>query len=330
MVQRWVRRVAESLLVSPEVLAATPVIASAGIDPDLVCAVAGVQRLAELGPRNTRTVPLDALTGGASRLRTLRKALEQGVIVLFASDDATAAADFASSWSPGASPQDGHDLPADVAVRVGAAGVNGFDGANLSDGSGAVYALNVAQLLRHCLAHDEAATLEALRGMPTRRVHREALALIPDTAPVRRESALRRALLHPSLPVYAIVFVYSSLRVLPVALIREFHGSLLVLWAIDVITAVPYTWGVLAMLFDPRRRIRLIATATTITTFVVPYVYFWLNGKGYPPYVPIVIAVLTVSSMLLEANRYAQEKRLRRSYSRASVGSSRAVLEPTR
>ncbi|MBL3687042.1 hypothetical protein D3248_08780 [Leucobacter zeae] len=300
-------------MVSPGALAADPLIAGAPIDPDLLCGVAGVQRVAELGPRNTRVVPIESLIGPDSRARVLREALECGAIVVLAGGGDASELRAA--------------LPAGIAVRVDGAGAIAR---GASDGSAvgaeaahpAVYAVNVAVLLRHSLERDGTATLRALAGMSTRRVHRDALALLPPSAPVHRESALSRALLHPSLPVYAIVFVYSSLRVLPVALVREFHGSLLVLWAIDVVTAVPYTWGVLAMLFDPRGRIRLLAAATTLVTFVVPYVYFWVNGRGYPPYVPIVIAVLTASSVILEAGRYLQERRLRDRYRTASTVSA--------
>lgn len=285
----------------------TPLIANARIDSDLLCSVAGVQRLAELGPRNTRVVPLESLTDLGRRAQALRESLEQGTIVLFACVE------------------QGHPAAESVSLPGSAVRIDEEAAGEHS----AVYAVSIVGLLRDCLAHDEQATLEALSGMSTRRLHRDALALIPASAPVHREPALLRALLHPSLPIYAIVFVYSSLRVLSVALIREFHGSLLVLWTIDVVTAVPYTWGVLAMLFDPRRRIRLLAAATTLVTFVVPYVYFWANGRGYPPYVPIVIAALTASSVLLEANRYLQEKRLRGRYRSVSAAPADA-LEPRR
>ena len=88
---------------------------------------------------------------------------------------------------------------------------------------------------------------------------------------------------------------------------------------------MPYTWGVLAMLFAPKRRIRLLAALTTLVTFVGPYVYFWMHGRGYPPYVPIVIIGLTLASVLLEANRYRQEQALRQRYRSASAVSGVTV-----
>ncbi len=304
MVWGWVRRSAQSLLVSPEALSVVPLLASHPISPELVCQVAGVQRLAEIGPRNARVIAARELTDPEHRLATLRSALARGMVILFVAVET-------DPERLGLV-----DVLGEIAIRVD-------EGAQGS--ARAVYAVNVTRLLRLCLecAHRDDLD-EALRDMPTNRMGREALALIPDSVPVRRAGWFERLLQHPSLPVYLIVFAYSSLRVLPVTLVREFHGSLLVLWMIDVVTAIPYTWGVLAMIFSAKRRIRLLAALTTLVTFVVPYVYFWLHGTAYPPYVPIVIAALTIGSVLLEVNRFVQEQRLRRRYRSVSTVPSSA------
>ena len=86
--------------------------------------------------------------------------------------------------------------------------------------------------------------------------------------------------------------------------------------------AVPYTWGVLAMLFAPRRWIRMLATLTTITTFAVPYVYFWMHGRDYPPFVVAVIAALTIASISIEVVKYLQERALRGRYRSARVAAT--------
>lgn len=305
MVWRWVRRVVSSLLVTPEKLATSPALAAHSLSPEHVCDAAGVQRLAELGPHNTLVVAVSDVVEPQKRAHTLRKALERGVVILFVESETVL---------------DGLRLTNElrgIAVRLDEPP---------ETGERALYGVNVTSLLRASLAAgDESQLTEALRGMPTHRTPHKALSLLPETMPVQRTSPLQRVLSHPSLPVYLIVFVYSSLRVLPVALIREFHGSLLVLWTIDIITAVPYTWGVLAMLFAPKRRIRLLAALTTLVTFVGPYVYFWMHGRGYPPYVPIVIIGLTLASVLLEANRYRQEQALRQRYRSVSAVSGVTV-----
>ena len=249
-------------------------------------------------------MPAEDLMDPQKRLLTLRAALSEGVLILFVetrSDDEQEqiVAEL-------------HELAVQLDEATG-------------DEPGALYGVRVTSLLEECLLRDRFCTEEALRDMPTHHMPKHALAVLPDSAPVHRVGWLRRALMQPSFPVYLIVFVYSSLRVLPVAFVSQFHGSLLVLWLIDVITAVPYTWGVLAMLFARKRGMRLLATATTITTFVGPYVYFWLNGSGYPIYVPIIIAALTVLSVLLEISKYQQEQRLRRSYCAVSSASARVA-----
>lgn len=316
MVWRWVQRVVGSLLVTPEKLAAMPALASHSLSPEHVCDAAGVQRLAELGPHNALVVTVEDVVDTKKRAHTLRRALERGAVILFVESATTLEGLRLTNALRG------------IAVRLD----------ELPEtGERALYGVNVTSLLRATLAGDEVSRLtEALRGMPTHRTPHKALALLPEAMPVQRTSMLQRVLRHPSLPVYVIVFVYSSLRVLPVALIREFHGSLLVLWAIDLVTAVPYTWGVLAMLFAPKRRIRLLAALTTLVTFVGPYVYFWMHGRGYPPYVPIVIVGLTLASVLLEVNRYRQEQGLRRRYRsvsalvRAAASGAASALAETR
>lgn len=304
MVWRRAQQAWGALRISPEVLSADPVLAERALSPERVCEVAGVQRLADIGPRNTAVVPADQLLDPKKRLLTLRHALSEGVLILFVDTKTEEEQSLIVS-----------ELR-ELAVRL--------DEASSAE-AGALYGVRVAKLLQQCLERDPVGTEEALRNMPTHRMSTQAIAILPASAPVHRVGWLHRALLQPSFPVYLIVFVYSSLRVLPVAFVSQFQGSLLVLWLIDVVTAVPYTWGVLAMLFARKRGIRLLATVTTLTTFIGPYVYFWLNGSGYPIYVPIVIAALTLLSVLLEVSKYQQEQRLGRSYRAASKASVRAA-----
>ncbi|MGQ7313319.1 hypothetical protein ACUOFU_16560 [Microbacterium arabinogalactanolyticum] len=296
----WLRRMQQKLLVSPEALAADPRISSRALRPDAICAVAGVPRLAELGPRNTRFVEPAQLRDPVQRVVVLREALEHGIRMLFVEV---------------ASPLEGVLLADDLPGLV-----HPVDDAPQEED--ALHAVNVVQLLRFCLASAPVETAEALTGMPTRHVPRAAMRLLPPDAPVRRMHPLRRLMGDPSVPVYLAVGIYSALRALPVAFIPQFHGSLLVLWMIDILTAVPYTWGVLAMLFAPRRWIRMLATLTTITTFAAPYVYFWMHGRDYPPFVVAVIAALTIASISIEVVKYLQERMLRRRYRSARVAAT--------
>ncbi len=280
-----------TLLISPERLAADPRLSSRAVRPEALLEIAGIRRLAELGPNNTRIIDHTQLADPAERALLLRESLEGGIRLLLV--DATEAP----------LPELAHPLDAD----------------------GTLGGINVTELLRHGLAHDPDRTGLALAGMSTRRMTSEARRTLPATIPVRDEHPLRRLLSDPRAPVYLVVGIYSALRALPVALVPQFQGSLLVLWLIDVLTAIPYTWGVLAMLFAPRRSIRALATLTTAVTFMAPYVYFWLNGRHYPPYVVVVIATLTAASVALEVSKYLQEQRLRRRWSRVRQPTSDAA-----
>ena len=124
-----------------------------------------------------------------------------------------------------------------------------------------------------------------------------------------------RILTNPKFLAYAVVLIYSALRVLPVSYVREFHGSLLLLWLIDLTTAIPYTWGVLTMVTAAHFLKRMAGLAVTVITFVAPYVYFGLNGKDYPGYVIVIIALLIASAFVLEGFKYWLDRRANRQLS---------------
>lgn len=115
--------------------------------------------------------------------------------------------------------------------------------------------------------------------------------------------------------MYLVVFVYSALRALPLVFVPEFHGSIVVLWLIDVVTAIPYTWGLIAMVTGATRAVRLAGAATAIVTFVAPYVYFWTHGEHYPAHVLAVIAALIGFGLWIEIRKFRQERSLERRYS---------------
>lgn len=128
--------------------------------------------------------------------------------------------------------------------------------------------------------------------------------------PVHTRSQLYRVATDPTVIVYVIVFIYSALRVLPVTLVKEFQGSLFILWTLDLGTAIPYTWGILKMVTGRTRNQRLLGTIIAIITFVTPYVYFGMTGKDYPSYVIIIVAIMIFTGVFLEIFRIWKEKRL--------------------
>lgn len=94
------------------------------------------------------------------------------------------------------------------------------------------------------------------------------------------------------------------------SLVKEFHGSLLVLWTMDIVTAIPYTWGVLAMFTAKRQLVRIIGTFTTAITFAAPYVYFAMTGKDYPTYVIVIVILFIISGFFVEGSKYLRERYL--------------------
>ena len=135
---------------------------------------------------------------------------------------------------------------------------------------------------------------------------------------VQRSRTLR-LLRNPVTLAYLLVFVYSSLRAIPVAFVPGFHGQVWVLWTIDVLTAVPYTWGLVQMVAGRRIRYRLLGLATTLITFMAPYVYFWTKGRDYPPEVIMVVVAMIVGSAGIEALRWWRERLIVQGLSEASA-----------
>ncbi len=125
-----------------------------------------------------------------------------------------------------------------------------------------------------------------------------------------RRSRLAKWFTDPKVLAYLVVITYSSLRVLPVSLVKEFHGSLVVLWTMDIATAIPYTWGVLAMFTAKRQLVRVVGTFTTAITFAAPYVYFAMTGKDYPTYVIVIVILFIISGFLVEGTKYLRERYL--------------------
>ncbi|WP_232012075.1 hypothetical protein [Actinomyces slackii] len=120
-------------------------------------------------------------------------------------------------------------------------------------------------------------------------------------------SKATRLLHNPKFLAYLIIFIYSSLRVVPAALAPGFKGNPWVLWGIDIVTALPYTWGIMMMVAGRRLRHRMAGTLVTLVTFIAPYVYFFARGKGYPPWVLYVVAALVIGTVLLEGGRWLRD-----------------------
>lgn len=121
-------------------------------------------------------------------------------------------------------------------------------------------------------------------------------------------SPVWRLLYNPKVLAYLVVMVYSSLRALPVVFVPGFHGNVWVLWGIDIITAIPYTWGIVEMITGRSFGRRMLGLLITIVTFVSPYVYFWANGRDYPVWVTIFVISLIVAACAVEYVRWLRDR----------------------
>lgn len=288
----WIGRFGDTVLVRPRRVAAADPISGRLLEPPAVKAAAGVQRLAELGPRNTRLLNAGDLLNRPALTSLLRLSAEENCAFWIISTATAAEASQLEEQFPG------------QLTSLGPAAADGTKVFGVRPAALLFWLLTASpECAEHFLGinavHLPARTREVLRraGVETE---------LP--------SRLSRLLRHPQLPIYVVVFIYSVLRALPVSFVKEFHGSIFIFWTLDVVTSIPYTWGVLALVFGAKWQLRLLGGVTTIITFVAPYVYFWLNGSDYPLYVPLVIAGLTLLTVALEAVKYAQERSLEKLY----------------
>ena len=309
------------------------------IDAARIRELAGVTRCGDLGVRQVVELPAlaDLATTTASQLRlpdgagwrigqALGHAIEQGVrlwlcevaaeavpliaraigddlihIVSLPEPIAVPAADGSDgsdgSAAPEAEPENKPDVPATASPAP--------------DGTVVIALSPLALLLALTDGDDDSRRYlrTVLAGVDTLRCSSRAIvALQRSGVEVVPRSRALRLLWNPVALAYLLVFVYSSLRAIPVAFVPGFHGQVWVLWTIDILTAIPYTWGLVEMVAGRRIRYRLLGLATALVSFLAPYVYFWITGRDYPPWVITVVMAMIVGSAGLEALRWWRER----------------------
>lgn len=175
-------------------------------------------------------------------------------------------------------------------------------------------AVNPSTLMRLKLAGtdvEQAWARRHLEGLDSARLSGADLRVLRDGGvDLLERSGLYRTLHSPVFWAYTVVMAYSLCRALPVLWVPHFHGNIWVLWGIDVVTAVPYTWGVVTLVAGRTWRWRLTGLIVTLVTLMAPYVYFWSHGRGYPPIVDAIIGVLIAGAVLLEVGRWLRDRRV--------------------
>ena len=280
------------------------------LDPEVLRTVAVVDRVGDLTRFNVAEVPELAQLSGPEELlapdehgwalgHALSLAVEHGQRL----------------WLSEVTPVQLERLRA--VVGEGLVHIASLDEPGDSDGDGSVV---VAVSPRHLLdkwATGSPAQISylhtVLEGTDPLRVSRHTLAALREAeVDLVPRAGIVRLLHNPRFLAYATVFIYSSLRALPAVYAPGFRGNPWVLWTIDIITAVPYTWGIIAMVAGRRRRIRFAGFLVTLTTFVAPYVYFFLSGAhgdgpGYPQWVIMVVIGLVLATVLLEGGHWLRD-----------------------
>ena len=117
---------------------------------------------------------------------------------------------------------------------------------------------------------------------------------------------------NPKFIAYVVVFVYSMARAVPVMFVPHFDGDWRILWAIDMITAIPYTWGLIEMVAGQKLWHRVVGAITASVTFLAPYVYFLKYGRHAPPGIWIAIACIFFGGIFLEVFRYLRDRAVKK------------------
>lgn len=286
------RRLRSRLLVTGSVLD-VPELAERVIDPEILLAVSGASRLGDLRSRDVEALPFprsEDETRAASVIgAALRGALERRTRLGVGLIDEGQVSGLRMM------------LGDEQLHQIGPAGPDGRVPVAVNPRElAAAWCVRTRAYLQ--AMRDNLAGIDALH-LPGRLLR----ALREAGVPVRERPSLVRLLRNPVVVAYLVVLVYSALRALPVTFVPGFHGHVAILWGIDLLTAIPYTWGIIAMVAGRRLWIRGLGLLTAVVTFVAPYVYFWTHGHGYPWFVDLVIAVMILSAVGLEGVRWARD-----------------------
>lgn len=277
----------QSFLGSPTVPLKLPALQKA-VDPGSVCHAAGVARVAELGQREVAQITIDQLNNCDDFYVLLRTAIENRQLM----------------WV----------VETPTAIERETLLNHAATAAHPLNNEATIWGINVQQMTSVALntyaGAKEKLTNVDVTSAPVKIRH----ILRMHGVHVQYGTLAKRLFTDPRFWVYVITFIYSALRAVPVLWIPHFRGSVWVLWTIDLVTALPYTWGILQMITARRTTMRLLGLVIATITFIAPYVYFFMHGKRYPPEIIFVIFIMISASIAIELGRVLQNQWLRRRY----------------
>lgn len=131
-------------------------------------------------------------------------------------------------------------------------------------------------------------------------------------ASIIERSVLLKLCRNPKFIAYVVVFVYSMARAVPVMFVPHFRGDWRILWLIDMVTAIPYTWGLIEMVAGQKLWHRIVGAVTASITFLAPYVYFLMYGRHAPPGIWLAIACIFFGGIFLEVFRYQRDRAVKK------------------
>lgn len=291
------------------------------IDPDTLTEAAGVHRLGDLRQKDVVEV-----SGLAARIK--EAAVEDGVpgeldpvSILYAKMLRHSIEEGHKVWLLNADPlllrDMKHRLGHDQVVEVG-------EKQQYMGPPTRPAAINPSKVVESVLAGDNEQNKQfigaAFHGINLTNASKSVRELVKENdIPYVEGSRARKVLLDPRTAAYSVILGYSAARALPVTAVDEFEGSVPALWAIDVGTAIPYTWGVIETFSNntPLSRkvghvaAKSIGATVAAGTFIAPYAYFYANGREYPGYVNAVIAGFVGVAGVSEVMKHRKEKRIR-------------------
>ena len=153
--------------------------------------------------------------------------------------------------------------------------------------------------------------LESLPGVHGTHIPKDIKTMLTEhNIPFEEDSRLKRFLTNRRALAYTAIVGYSSGRGVIVGNVEQFEGSVPLFWAIDVGTAVPYTWGLIEAASGKNAARKAIGATVAGGSFIAPYAYFWAEGQDYPPYVNAAVGGMIGAATLLEVSKIRKDHRI--------------------